>query len=340
MDADWDGYLDAFHRDRAGITEDLLRDARLSGMDPYSWVWTAVTSTAGPVIDVGCGSGPVEAAGVARWVGIDRSAEELRVARARGRSPLVRATAAALPIRTAASDTALCVMSLQILSPLDDVIRELGRVLRPGGQLVVLLPARRPLPVRDLLLYARLQRALGQAIGYPNDDRLEGKGLAVLAGSHGFSVEDDVRARFALPLRTAADAEQLVRSLYLPGVAEARVGRAVALVDRRVGRSVTIPLRRVVLRRHTRAERSVAVQGFGEVPEPADGDRSGSAAGPPAERLLDLAGRFGGGVTAGTATHVTVDPLGGGRVELAVDPGVDDAAGPEVLDWVHVPETR
>ena len=79
---------------------------------------------------------------------------------------------------------------------------------------------------------------------------------------------------------------------------------------------------------------------LGEAPEPAGGDRPGSAAGSPAEGLLDLAGGLGGGVTAGAAMHVPVDACGGGRVELAVDPGVDDAAGPEVLDWVHVPETR
>jgi hypothetical protein len=88
------------------------------------------------------------------------------------------------------------------------------------------------------------------------------------------------------------------------------------------------------------SEGSVAVQGFGEAPEPAGGDGPGSTAGPPAKGLLDLTGRFGGSVTAGAAMHVTVDQLRGGQVELAVDSSVDDAAGPEVLDWVHVPETR
>lgn len=82
------------------------------------------------------------------------------------------------------------------------------------------------------------------------------------------------------------------------------------------------------------------MQVLGEAPEPVGGNRPGSAAGAPTEGLLDLTGRFGGGVAAGAAVHVAVDECGGARVELAVDPGVDDAAGPEVLDWVHVPETR
>jgi SAM-dependent methyltransferase len=261
MDADWNDYVESFHRERAGVTEEVLRDARLGTLDPYSWLSAAVTPTGGPVVDIASGSGPV-AATFARWIGIDRSADELRIARGRGRSPLVRATAAALPIRTGGSDVALCVMSLQILSPLDAAFGELARLLRPGGQLVVLLPARRPLPVRDLAFYARLQRRLGQAIAYPNDDRLGGTALAALAAAHGFAVEDDVRAGFVLRLPCRADAERFVHSLYLPGVAAARVDRAVALVERRVGRSVTVPLRRVVLRRRTStAERTLPAPG-------------------------------------------------------------------------------
>ena len=84
----------------------------------------------------------------------------------------------------------------------------------------------------------------------------------------------------------------------------------------------------------------VAVQVLGEAPEPAGGNGPGRAAGSTAERLLDLAGGFGGGVASRAAVDVAVDAFCLGGVELAVDPGVDDAAGPEVLDWVHVPETR
>jgi hypothetical protein len=82
------------------------------------------------------------------------------------------------------------------------------------------------------------------------------------------------------------------------------------------------------------------VQVLGDAPEPEGGDGPGSAVGSTAEGPLDLAGCLGRGVTAGAALHVAFDATGAGRVELAVDPGVDDAAGPEVLDWVHVPETR
>ncbi len=249
---DWDDYVDAFHRDRPGITEDLLRGARLGELDPYEWLTAAVDSTAGTVLDVGCGSGPV-AGGFTRWIGVDRATEELRVADARGRAPLVRAAADSLPVRTAASEVALCVMSLQILCPLDAALAELARVVRPGGQLVLLLPARRPVPLRDGFFYLRLQRRLSRTIGYPNDLRLGGTALATLVDSHCFAVESDERAGFTLRLRDRGDAERLVRSLYLPGVTAGRVGRAVALVERRVGRSVTIPLRRVVLRRQTTA---------------------------------------------------------------------------------------
>lgn len=261
MGADWNDYIESFHRERAGVTEEVLRGTRLGTLDPYSWLSAVVTPTRGPVLDIGSGSGPV-AGTFTRWIGIDRSADELRIARDRDRAPLVRATAAALPIRTGGSDTALCVMSLQVLRPLEAVFAELARVLRPRGQMVVLLPARRPLPVRDLIFYGRLQRRLGQAIGYPNDDRLGGKALAALAASHGFVVEDDVRDGFMLRLQSRGDAERLVHSLYMPGIEGGRVDRAVALVERRVGRSVTIPLRRVVLRRQaSTAARTRSVSG-------------------------------------------------------------------------------
>src|SRR5690242_7601093 len=107
MGADWNDYIESFHRERAGVTEEVLRGTRLGTLDPYSWLCAAVTPTRGPVLDIGSGSGPV-AGTFTRWIGIDRSADELRIARDRGRAPLLCASAAALPIRTGGSDTALC----------------------------------------------------------------------------------------------------------------------------------------------------------------------------------------------------------------------------------------
>lgn len=138
-------------------------------------------------------------------------------------------------------------MSLQVLEPIDSVMDELARVVRPGGQVVVLLPARGPMPLRDLVFYLVLQWHLRRLIRYPNDERLDGRRLSGLAAAHGFDIEEDCRAAFFVRMRERADAEELVASLYLPGVTASQVERAVEHVATRVGRSVTIPLRRVVL---------------------------------------------------------------------------------------------
>jgi RNA polymerase sigma-70 factor (ECF subfamily) len=58
------------------------------------------------------------------------------------------------------------------------------------------------------------------------------------------------------------------------------------------------------------------------------------------EGLLDLTCRLGSGVAAWAPADVAIDACRGRVVELAVDPGVDDATGTEVLDWVHALGTR
>lgn len=124
-------YIESFHRDHAGITERILRRARSADTDSYEWLVAAVHSRAF-VLDIGSGSGPV-AARVQYWIGIDRSPEELAVAKLAGRPTVVRATADALPARSAAVVVAVSAMSLQVLEPIDDVMAELARVMRPGG---------------------------------------------------------------------------------------------------------------------------------------------------------------------------------------------------------------
>jgi SAM-dependent methyltransferase len=244
----WDGYVNEFHRQRPGITDLLLRRARHEGLDPYEWCAEPLNNERGVVLDVACGSGPV-AAHVSSWVGVDRSEQELRGARAARRGPVIRAAAQALPLPAAAVASAVSAMSLQILVPLDQAMFEIARVVRPGGRVVCLLPARRPLPWRDVVLYLTLQLRLRRSISYPNDHVLARRRLGSLASLHGFEVIDDQQAAFSLPLTATDDAEEFVRSLYLPNVAEVRVAEAAAVIRRRVGHSVTIPLRRVVLSR-------------------------------------------------------------------------------------------
>jgi hypothetical protein len=98
-------------------------------------------------------------------------------------------------------------------------------------------------------LYSRLQLRLRRRIDYPNDVWLEGRRAWQLMTTHGFEVISDDRVAFALRLASIDDADEFARSLYLPAVPPSGVTRAAALLRRRVGGEVTVPLRRIVLRR-------------------------------------------------------------------------------------------
>jgi len=95
------------------------------------------------ILDVGCGTGAtlkaIEDLGVA--LGTDRSSEALRFCQARGISGLVRATAEELPVASRSVDV---VLALDLLEHIQDdaaAAGELARVLRPGGVLLVTVPA-------------------------------------------------------------------------------------------------------------------------------------------------------------------------------------------------------
>jgi ubiquinone/menaquinone biosynthesis C-methylase UbiE len=91
----------------------------------------------GTCLEVGCGTG-FHADRVRRlgWtpVGVDLSANMLR--HARGRLPAVRADATRLPIVDGSVPAALTVMTHTDMPAYESVLREVRRVLRPGGMFV------------------------------------------------------------------------------------------------------------------------------------------------------------------------------------------------------------
>ncbi len=94
------------------------------------------------ILDVGCGTGATSAAlcGFGTVCGIDMGPAALRHARARGLA-VARGSAEKLPVRPAALDV---VVALDVIEHLDDdrlALREILRVLRPGGVLLATVPA-------------------------------------------------------------------------------------------------------------------------------------------------------------------------------------------------------
>jgi nitric oxide reductase activation protein len=134
-------------------------------------------------------------------------------------------------------------MALMLLEPLDHAVRELGRALRSDGRVVIVLPATRPLPLREQARYVRLLLALRcRRFDYPNsdaqiEDALQRGGLNVVASE---------QRSFRYPVDDADAARLLVDSLYLPGVSRERIDAAHAVAHRWIGTSIGVPLRRLV----------------------------------------------------------------------------------------------
>jgi len=97
------------------------------------------------VIDAGCGEGrlaAVLAGGGGCVVGVDLDADILRVAQSRRvagdvRLHLIRADIERLPVATESADVVVAVTTLCFVADPAGAVRELARVLRPGGRIVL-----------------------------------------------------------------------------------------------------------------------------------------------------------------------------------------------------------
>jgi ubiquinone/menaquinone biosynthesis C-methylase UbiE len=92
----------------------------------------------GSLLDVGCGTGSY-AAGLADlgWdvTGVDLSEDMLRRAREKG-VDAIQADATSLPFDTASFDAAISIFTHTDIDDFDAVVREIARVVRPGGPVV------------------------------------------------------------------------------------------------------------------------------------------------------------------------------------------------------------
>jgi demethylmenaquinone methyltransferase/2-methoxy-6-polyprenyl-1,4-benzoquinol methylase len=121
---------------------DLVNRVMTFGMD-VGWRRATVRSLGLPagsrVLDLACGTGDLcrelAAAGL-RPAGLDLSFGML--ANARTEAPLVQADGLALPVPDRAVDAVTCGFALRNVVDLDALVREIARVVRPGGRIALL----------------------------------------------------------------------------------------------------------------------------------------------------------------------------------------------------------
>jgi ubiquinone/menaquinone biosynthesis C-methylase UbiE len=135
--------LTDFHGEHAGITERTIGIATASdGRTGYDLLADRVPIEAKSVLDLGCGNGPLLAALLARRpalrrvVGVDACEAEIERARRRLPDPrieLYSARGQELGIDDASVDAVLSHHAFYLMDPVEPVIAEIARVLRPGG---------------------------------------------------------------------------------------------------------------------------------------------------------------------------------------------------------------
>jgi len=120
------------------------------------------------VIDLACGTGDfceLAAERGARVTGVDFAFQMLRGAQARGLdSTLVQGDAEWLPFRSSSVDVVTCGFALRNFVSLEAVIREVARILKPGGRVALIdvdRPSWGPLRAAHSLYFDRLVPLVG-----------------------------------------------------------------------------------------------------------------------------------------------------------------------------------
>lgn len=123
-------FLRAFHAAHPGIT---ARAMERGG----SYDRLAARVIGERVLDLACGDGALLARLPPAAIGLDLSGEEL--AARRSAHAVVQGRAQALPFADAAFDTVVCHLAFMLFDDAPEVVRELHRVLAPGGRFIALL---------------------------------------------------------------------------------------------------------------------------------------------------------------------------------------------------------
>ncbi|HSN44308.1 MAG TPA: class I SAM-dependent methyltransferase [Propionibacteriaceae bacterium] len=246
----WAEYLERFHTERSGVTEEVMTRAVAGHHNPYAWLARAVSGRANLVLDVACGSGPMtrELQRPDRVViGLDLAPREIERASARSAGPWVVGDARALPFADGSVDAITSTLGLAVIHPTYSFLAEAARVLKPGGLLAVMAPTIRPLSVKDIATAAILAQHLRTPPQWPVPMELA---IGPMLATAGLRKVEDARERYRFTVRSRADADLFLSALYLPSSTEKRVELAAAWLETQVLQhghlDVPIPMRRIL----------------------------------------------------------------------------------------------
>jgi demethylmenaquinone methyltransferase / 2-methoxy-6-polyprenyl-1,4-benzoquinol methylase len=137
---------------------DLLNDVMTLRMHRH-WKHRLVQLAGNPrdVLDLCCGTGDIALRFGCRRVGVDFTDEMLRVAQSRGDGAWVRADALRLPFSDNAFDAVTVGYGLRNLADIEAGLREIYRVLRPGGKLLSLDFGKPENPLLRRMYFAHLR---------------------------------------------------------------------------------------------------------------------------------------------------------------------------------------
>jgi SAM-dependent methyltransferase len=142
-------YLKDWHRRFAGQRFSLFEQFCLeNGTTSFEALVTAAAlRPQQTVLDLGCGEGPLLRSVLrcdVRYIGVDFSAASLAAARQQfgaTAAAFVEADAGQMPLPDASCDVVLSHMALHIMTPVEPVLFEVSRVLKPHGTFHGFLPA-------------------------------------------------------------------------------------------------------------------------------------------------------------------------------------------------------
>lgn len=244
MTTNWRRYLDDYHRKHPAITEEILNQSLdENGDNPYDWLLSTLPRSSEAFVDLACGSAPMATRLTDRgsYLGVDRSDAELRAARhSNPGATFLEADVQELPLERGVADTVVCSMALMLLQPLHTALREVSRILRPGGIVIATFPVNGPASVQQLQLLVPTFWRLRSLPAWPQ--RITKRSLDHAVKRLPLEVRKLDRRTFDWEISDPDTARRMIDGLYLPNASWAHKESAINYLVSQSRHKPTVPV--------------------------------------------------------------------------------------------------